>query len=76
MLIPVNGVLLLFVIVRVLTALGLRRPWFPKASVAGDHVTCATPTPVSATLWGLADALLVITSVLVLVPVALGVNIT
>ena len=51
--------------------------WLPKASELGETAAAATPTPVpvSATVW-VVDALSVIVNVAVLLPAAVGVNVT
>lgn len=56
MLVIGTAALVLFVKVIVFAALVLFKPWLPKASVAADSVTCASPVPVSDTVWGLLAA--------------------
>jgi uncharacterized membrane protein (DUF485 family) len=76
MLVIETPALVLFVNVIVFAALVLFKPWLPKAKVAADSVTCATPVPVRAADWGLLPVLSVTIRVAVSAISVDGVNVT
>src|SRR5258708_4260275 len=77
MLRKVIGVVPLFETVTFLGALALPRFTFPKDKLAGEKLRFETaPTPLSWTMWGLPGAVSVMVMAPVLVPTAVGLNVT